>query len=75
MRAWRSSRWRSPAKNILAQPVLREELLEAVGVELWARTGLGKVGFHQGQYEMARSQFRQVLEETACSSRPPTGRC
>lgn len=29
----------------------------------WARTGLGRVHFAQGEYEAARSQFRQVLEE------------
>ncbi len=41
---------------------LFESVLAARSVP-WARTGLGKVYFHQGQYEMARSQFRQVLEE------------
>ena len=41
---------------------LFESVLAAHSVP-WARTGLGKVYFHQGQYEMARSQFRQVLEE------------
>ena len=41
---------------------LFESVLAARSVP-WARTGLGKVYFHQGQYEMARNQFRQVLEE------------
>ncbi|QIL44724.1 response regulator [Acidovorax sp. HDW3] len=29
----------------------------------WARTGLGRVHYARGEYELARSQFRQVLEE------------
>ena len=29
----------------------------------WARTGLGKVHYHLGEYDTARSQFQQVLSE------------
>ena len=29
----------------------------------WARTGLGKVHYHLGEYDAARSQFQQVLSE------------
>ncbi len=41
---------------------LFESILAARSVP-WARTGLGKVYFHKGNYEMARNTFQQVLDE------------
>ena len=39
------------------------ESILAVRSVPWARTGLGKAYFHQGQYETARDTFQQVLDE------------
>ncbi|WP_119966548.1 tetratricopeptide repeat-containing response regulator [Simplicispira lacusdiani] len=41
---------------------LFESVLAARSVP-WARTGLGKVHFHKGDFEAARNTFQQVLDE------------
>ena len=41
---------------------LFESILAARSVP-WARTGLGKVYFHKGEYDNARNTFQQVLDE------------